>query len=149
MIARYGGVGQLVFDPTTINANAALKNIIKVFGIVFSFWLVVPFAVYLVFMSSLNGAPRSYETSWRRQIQIYGYSLAPFITCTILFVILSPFYRAKWILTLVTVGMTTYYQYKEQIETCKKYLTYSKFVKLAIGLIIMNFMLGILIKGIV
>ena len=55
-----------MFDPTTINANAALKNIIKVFGIVFSFWLVVPFAVYLVFMSSLNGAPRSYETSWRR-----------------------------------------------------------------------------------
>ena len=138
-----------MFDPTTINANAALKNIIKVFGIVLFFWLTVPFAVYLVFMSSLNGAPRSYETSWRRQIQVYGYSIAAFIPCTLLFVVLSPFYRAKWILTLATVGMTTYYQYKEQIETCKKYLTYSKFIKLAIGLIIMNFMLGILVKGIV
>ena len=139
----------MVFDPTTINANAALKNIIKVFGIVLFFWVVVPFGVYLVFMSSLNGAPRSYETSWRRQIQIYGYSIACFIPSTVLFVILSPFYRAKWILTLATVGMTTYYQYKEQIETCKKYLTYSKFIKLAIGLIFMNFMLGILVKTIV
>ena len=149
MIKRYGGVGQLVFDPTTINANAALKNIIKVFGIVLFFWVAVPFGVYLVFMSSLNGAPRSYETSWRRQIQVYGYSIAAFIPATVLFVVLSPFYRAKWILTLATVGMTTYYQYKEQIETCKKYLTYSKFVKLAIGLILMNFLLGILVKTIV
>lgn len=64
VIERYGGVGSMVFDPSTANANQALKSIMRVFFLVFFFFAFVPFATYLVFISSLNGAPRSYETSW-------------------------------------------------------------------------------------
>lgn len=75
--------------------------------------------------------------------------MASFIPFSMLLVILSPFYRAKWILLFATVGMVTFYQYKEGIETCKKYLIYSKFVKLAVALVIANLLFGLLVKGIV
>ena len=115
VIERYGGVGTLVFDPSTATANQSLKSIMRVFFIAIMFFAGVPFAVYLIFISSLDGAPRSYETSWMRQIQIYGYSMAPFIPCGMLYVIFSPFNRVKWVLTLATVAMVSFYQYKEQI----------------------------------
>ncbi len=113
LITRYGGVGTYVFDPSTTNANIALKSILKVFFIVFFFFAAVPFAVYLTFISSLNGAPRSYETSWARIIQIYSYSMACFIPGSALMVIFAPFARAKWVLTIALAGMACFYQYKE------------------------------------
>ena len=66
VIERYGGVGTLVFDPSTVTANQSLKNIMRVFFIALMFFVGVPFAAYLTFISSLDGAPRSYETSWKR-----------------------------------------------------------------------------------
>ena len=82
-------------------------------------------------------------------IQIYSYSLACFIPGSILFVILAPFGRAKWFLTFSLTAMVCYYQYKEQIETCKRYLTYSKFIKMAIGLTIVNLFFALLVKSII
>lgn len=146
LVARYGGVGTYVFDPSTTNANIALKSIVKVFFVVFTFFAAVPFAVYLTFISSLNGAPRSYETSWARLIQIYGYSLAVFIPGSALLVLLAPFARAKWVLTFALTGMACFYQYKEQIETCKRFLTYSLYRKMYISLVIVNFIFALVVK---
>ena len=136
-----------MFDTQQANANSALRSIMKVFFLVLTFFFVVPFATYLVFMSSLQGAPRSYETSWKRQIQVYAYSLACFIPGSALLVILSPFARARWVLTLGLTSMVCFYQYKEQIETCKRYLTKSLFMKLAAGLFFANFMFALLVKS--
>ena len=138
-----------MFDPSTANANVALKSIIRVFFLVFAFFFFVPFACYMLFMSSMQGQQRSYETSWKRLIQIYSYSLACFIPGSILFVILAPFGRAKWFLTFSLTAMVCFYQYKEQIETCKRYLTYSKFIKMAIGLTIVNLFFALLVKSII
>ena len=149
VIKRYGGLGEIAFDPSTANANKALKSIVSIFFLVFTFFAVVPFGTYLTYISSLEGAPRSYETSWARQIQIYAYSMANFIPFSMFLVVLSPFYRAKWFLYLATVAMVSYYQYKEGIETCKKYLTYPKFVKLAAAVVISNLFFGLLVKGMV
>ena len=149
MIKRYGGLGEIAFDPSTVNANQALKSIMRIFFLVFFFFATLPFGTYLTYISSLDGAPRSYETSWARQIQIYGYSMASFIPFSFLLVILSPFYRAKWFFYLVTVGIVSFYQYKESIETCKRYLTYSKYVKLAVAIFIANLLFGLLVKGMV
>ena len=55
VIKRYGGVGTMVFDPSTSNANASLKAICRVFFMVLFFFAAVPFATYLTFMSSLQG----------------------------------------------------------------------------------------------
>ena len=109
----------MVFDPSTTNANVALKSIMRVFFMVSSFFFFIPFGTYLLFMSSLEGKPRTYETSWKRLIQVYAYSMAVFIPCAILLVVLMPWYRAKWLLVLVSVAMASFYQYKESIETCK------------------------------
>ena len=146
VIERYGVIGSVAFDPSAVNANFAVKSILKVFCIVFAFFFAVPFVTYLVFMSNLQGAPRSYETSWKRLIQIYGYSLACFVPGSALLVLLAPFARAKWILTLCLTGMTCFYQYKEQIETCKKYLTKEMFLKLAAGLVLANFVFALVVK---
>lgn len=66
VVQRYGGVGSMVFDPSTANANVALKNIVRTFLFVLSFFAAVPFGTYLLFISSLEGKPRTYETSWKR-----------------------------------------------------------------------------------
>jgi len=113
VVKRYGVVGNSMFDPNQINANLALRSIVKVFFLVLTFFFVVPFATYLLFMSALNGAPRSYETSWKRLIQIYGYSLACFVPGSALLVILAPFNRARWVATLALTGFTCFFQYKE------------------------------------
>ena len=109
VVKRYGVVGSTVFDPSSVNANIALKSIMRVFFLIFGFFFVVPFAVYLTFMSSLQGAPRSYETSWKRLIQIYAYSLACFIPGSALLVILAPFNRARWVATIALTGMACFY----------------------------------------
>jgi hypothetical protein len=146
LITRYGGVGTSVFDPSTTNANLALRSILKVSLIVFFFFFAVPFSVYLTFISSLNGALRSYETSWVRIIQIYSYSMACFIPGSALMVILAPFSRAKWVLTFALAGLACYYQYKEQIETCKRILTYNLYRKMYIGLIFTNLLFAFCVK---
>lgn len=109
VIERYGGIGTTVFDPSTVNANEALKGILRVFMLIFFFFSMVPFLTYLVFMSSLDGKPRSYEISWKRIIQIYGYSMACFIPGILLYIILAPFDRAKWVLTFGLTSIVCYY----------------------------------------
>ena len=75
--------------------------------------------------------------------------MAPFIPCGMLYVVLSPWSRAKWVVTLATVAMVSFYQYKEQIETCKRYLTYAKFVKLSAGVVLTNLLFALLMKTII
>jgi len=148
VVKRYGVVSNaMLFDPSQANANMALRSILKVFLLVLTFFFVVPFATYLVFISSLNGAPRSYETSWTRLIQIYAYSMACFIPGCALLVLLAPFGRARWVFTILLASMTTFYQYKEQIETCKRYLTKQMFMKLAAGLCFSNLLFAIVVKS--
>ena len=149
MIERFGGVGSYIFDPSKANANEALESIMFVFFLIFAFFLLVPFFTYLTFMSSLEGAPRTYETSWKRLIQIYAYSYACFIPGAVLHVVLAPFVRARWLLTLSLAGMASFFQYKESIDSCKQYLTYNKFVRLAAGLCFANLMFSLLVKYLV
>lgn len=66
-----------------------------------------------------------------------------------LHVVLAPFTRARWLLTLSLAAMASFYQYKESIGSCKQYLTYSKFVKLAAGLCFANLMFSLLVKSLV
>lgn len=132
----------MVFDPSTANANVALKNIMRTFFFVLFFFATVPFCTYLLFISSLEGRPRTYETSWKRLTQIYGYSMAIYVPAMVLIVPVAPYWRAKWLWLLVTVGMVTFYQYKEAIETCKRFLTYSKFVKLTVVICLINILFG-------
>ena len=75
--------------------------------------------------------------------------MTPFIPCGVLYVLFSPFNRAKWVVTIATVAMVSFYQYKEQIQTCKRYLTYAKYVKLAAGIVLTNFMFALLMKTII
>ena len=96
-------------DQDTENANSSLKSIMKTFFLVFSFFAMVPFCAYLLFMSSLQGQPRNYETSWKRLIQIYAYSMAAFIPGIAVLVLVVPFWRAKWLCMLLTVAMATFY----------------------------------------
>ena len=112
-----------------------------------TFFFVVPFATYLVFMSALTGQPRSYETSWTRQIQIYAYSVACFIPGSLLLVVLAPFSRARWVATLGLASMVCFYQYKEQIETCKRYLTKAQAMKLGAGLALANLVFALIVKS--
>jgi len=75
--------------------------------------------------------------------------MTAFIPCGFLYVLFSPYNRAKWVLTLATVAMVSFYQYKEQIQTCKRYLTYAKYLKLAAGVVLTNFLYALLMKTII
>ena len=60
-----------------------------------------------------------------------------------------PYARARWVCILSLIGMATFYQYKESIQTAKRYLTYSKFVKVAAIIVLTNIAFGLFILALV
>ena len=106
LVKKYGQSSTLLFDPTTLNANESLSKIIKL-TFLCSFWFtMVPLGCYITFRAQ---GPINNEVSYMRLFQTYAYSMAVFIPLTALYILVLPFNRAKWILLLAAVAITTYY----------------------------------------
>lgn len=54
-----------------------------------------------------------------------------FILCALFDCIFIKFYRIKWLLLLLSVGVSCYYTYKETLLDAKKYLTLPIYKKLS------------------
>jgi hypothetical protein len=76
------------------------------------FFIGVPMAQFMTVRSQNTGA---LPFTYLQLVQIYGYSTVPFVVCAFVDCIFLPYYRVKWALLLVSVGMSVYFAYKETI----------------------------------
>jgi hypothetical protein len=125
-ITRFGGGA--IFDPTNTTANEALRKIVTLTFVVASYFLIVPFSIYMVFRSA---APPSHETSFMRFFMLYAYSMAIFIPVAGLYTVLIDFARAQWLLLLLSFAFATYFLFKETIEVSKRTLTFDAYRRTA------------------
>ena len=144
IVQRFGGSNSLgVFDASKSNANAALSKIMTLSFLMVLFFSLVPLGAYFTFRSS---GKTSEDISYSRLIQVYGYSMAPFIPIVALYTLMSPFNRVQWMLLFCAGALTSFYQYKEMIETSKRFLTYSIYQRLVLAILISTFLFILLVK---
>lgn len=123
---RFGG--SAAFDVSKINANETLRKIVTLTFVVVSYFLIVPFCIYMVFRSS---APPSSETSFMRFFMLYAYSMAVFIPAAGLYTLLLDFSRAQWLMLVLAFGSASYFLFKETIEVSKRTLTFELYQRTA------------------
>ena len=107
------------------------------------FFSLVPLGTYFTFRSS---GKTSEDISYSRLIQVYGYSMAPFIPIMAVYTLMSPFNRVQWMLLFCAGALTSFYQYKEMIETSKRFLTYTIYQRLVLAILISTFLFILLVK---
>ena len=107
------------------------------------FFALVPLGSYFTFRSS---GKTSEDISYTRLIQVYGYSMAPFIPIVALYTLMSPFNRVQWTLLFAAGALTSFYQHKEMIETSKRFLTYSIYQRLVAGVLLSTLLFILLVK---
>ena len=122
-----------MFDPTIISSNEALGKIIKLTFLVVSFFTLVPLGCYLVFKSQAvsSSGTSAVDTSYTRLSSKYSYCMFPFVPMALIYTIMLPFSRVRWVILLATVALSTYYLYKETLTLGKQTLTYSTYKTMA------------------
>lgn len=75
--------------------------------------------------------------------------MAVYIPAIVVLIGILPFWRAKWLWLFCVVALSSFYQYKESIDTCKRYLTYSKYLKLAVVICIINVLFSLFIFSVI
>lgn len=111
--------------------------------IVVSYFLIVPFSIYMVFRSA---APPSHETSFMRFFMLYAYSMAVFIPAAGLYTIFMDFARVQWLTMILAIGFASYFLFKETIEVSKRSLTYAAFTRTAGAVVVSTALFSLLLR---
>lgn len=130
--------------PTLLNMNSndSLRKIVTMSFALTSFFLLVPFILYMVFRSR---CPPSAEISFMRFFSVYAYSMAVFIPVTALYTVID-FNRVRWLLLASGFALASYYQLKETIEVGMKYLDFDTFRRTACFVLASTLMFCLLLK---
>ena len=131
------------FDFTKINANEALRKIVTLTFVVASYFLIVPFCIYMVFRSA---APPSHETSFMRFFMLYAYSMSVFIPAAGMYTLFLDFVRAQWLMLMIAFASASYFMFKETIEVSKRTLTYESYRRTAWFVVLSTALFCLLLK---
>ena len=72
--------------------------------------------------------------------------MAAFIPIVAIYSLMSPFNRVQWVLLLGGAALSSFYQYKEMIETAKRFLTFSTYKRLSVGVLLSTLLFVLLLK---